>query len=47
MTVALGATEAELEAAALANQKVQNAIAGKPVRKVVVVPKKLLNIVTA
>ncbi|MEY2561186.1 MAG: leucyl-tRNA synthetase [Verrucomicrobiota bacterium] len=47
MTVALGATEAELEAAALANQKVQNAIAGKPVRKVVVVPKKLVNIVTA
>jgi leucyl-tRNA synthetase len=47
ITVALDATDADLEAAALANQKVQNAIAGKPVRKVVVVPKKLVNIVTA
>jgi leucyl-tRNA synthetase len=45
ITVALDATEAEVEAAALANQKVQNAIAGKAVRKVVVVPKKLVNIV--
>jgi leucyl-tRNA synthetase len=47
MTVALNATEAELEAAALANRKVQNAMAGKAVRKVVVVPKKLVNVVTA
>jgi leucyl-tRNA synthetase len=47
ITVALDASEAQLEAAALANQKVQNAIAGKAVRKVVVVPKKLVNIVTA
>jgi leucyl-tRNA synthetase len=46
ITVALDSTDAELEAAALANQKVQNAIAGKTVRKVVVVPKKLVNIVT-
>ncbi|MEN3370251.1 MAG: leucyl-tRNA synthetase [Verrucomicrobiota bacterium] len=46
VTVALDATDAELEATALANQKVQNAIAGKSVRKVVVVPKKLVNIVT-
>jgi leucyl-tRNA synthetase len=45
ITVLLDATDAELEAAALANQKVQNAIAGKTVRKVVVVPKKLVNIV--
>ncbi len=45
VTVALDATDAELEAAALANQKVQNALAGKSVRKVVVVPKKLVNIV--
>ncbi len=45
ITVALDATDAELEAAALANQKVQNAIAGKTIRKVVVVPKKLVNVV--
>jgi leucyl-tRNA synthetase len=44
--VPLDATKAELEAAALANAKVQNAIGGKPVRKVVVVPNKLVNIVT-
>ncbi|MEY2520179.1 MAG: leucyl-tRNA synthetase [Verrucomicrobiota bacterium] len=47
ITVALNATEAELETAAFANQKVHNAMAGKAVRKVVVVPKKLVNIVTA
>ncbi|CAN5647717.1 hypothetical protein BH20VER1_BH20VER1_08750 [soil metagenome] len=45
MTVALAATEAELEAAALADPKVQELIAGKTVRKVVVVPKKLVNVV--
>src|SRR3981081_4735447 len=44
--VPLNATDAELEAAALANQKVQNALGGKPVIKVVVVPKKLVNVVT-
>jgi len=41
----LHASNAELEAAALANQKVQNALAGKTIRKAVVVPKKLVNIV--
>jgi len=46
MTVALDATNAELEALAIANKKVQTALAGKPVRKVVVVPKKLVNLVT-
>ena len=45
ITVPLDATDAELEAAARANQKVQNALGGKPIRKVVVVPKKLVNIV--
>jgi leucyl-tRNA synthetase len=44
--VPLDATNAEIEAAALANQKVQNAIGGQAVRKVVVVPKKLVNVVT-
>jgi len=45
ITVPLDATDAELEAAARANQKVQNALGGKPIRKVVVVPKKLVNLV--
>ncbi len=39
------ATEEELKAVALSNPKVQDRIAGKAVRKVIVVPKKLVNIV--
>jgi len=39
------ATEEELKAVALANPKVQDRIAGKAVRNVIVVPKKLVNIV--
>jgi leucyl-tRNA synthetase len=39
------ATEEELETVALSNLKVQDRIAGKIVRKVIVVPKKLVNIV--
>jgi leucyl-tRNA synthetase len=39
------ATEEELKTAALSNPKVQDRIAGKAVRKVIVVPKKLVNIV--
>jgi leucyl-tRNA synthetase len=39
------ATEEELKAAALSSPKVQDRIAGKTVRSVVVVPKKLVNIV--
>src|SRR5947207_3656505 len=46
ITVALDATDAELEAAALANKKVQNAIGGQTIRKVIVIPKKLVNVVT-
>ena len=45
ITVALTATDAELEAAALANKKVQNAVGAQTIRKVVVVPKKLVNVV--
>ena len=41
----IAATEDELKAVALSNPKVQDRIAGKPVRKVIVVPKKLVNIV--
>jgi leucyl-tRNA synthetase len=43
--VSASATPAELEAAALANEKVQTFIAGKTVKKVIVVPKKLVNVV--
>jgi leucyl-tRNA synthetase len=44
--VALDAPDTALEAAALANKKVQNAVGGQTIRKVVVVPKKLVNVVT-
>jgi leucyl-tRNA synthetase len=45
MNMSMHATEDELKAAALANPKVQERIAGKTVRNVIVVPKKLVNIV--
>ncbi len=45
IVVALTATDGDVEAAALASPKVQEHIAGKTIRKVVVVPKKLVNIV--
>jgi len=45
ITVALDATDAALETAALASAKVQNAIGSQTIRKVVVVPKKLVNVV--
>ncbi len=45
IVVLLTATEAEVEATALGTAKVQELIAGKTIRKVVVVPKKLVNIV--
>jgi leucyl-tRNA synthetase len=41
----LDATNADLEAAALANEKVRKALGGQTVRKVVVVPNKLVNVV--
>ena len=47
ITLSLNSTDAELEAAARANPKVQNALDGKTIRKVVVVPKKLVNVVAA
>ena len=43
--VAIDATDADLEAAARGNEKVQAAVAGKTIRKAVVVPKKLVNLV--
>ncbi len=45
IVVPAAATSAEIEAAALASEKVQQALDGKPVKKVIVVPKRLVNIV--
>lgn len=45
--VSLDATNEQLETAARANEKVRNAIGSQAIRKVVVVPKKLVNIVAA
>jgi leucyl-tRNA synthetase len=39
------ASNEEAEAAALADERVQNHVAGKTVRKVIVVPNRLVNIV--
>jgi leucyl-tRNA synthetase len=44
ITVPAGASDAELERAALAAAKVQPFLAGKTVRRVIVVPRKLVNI---
>ncbi len=43
----IGASNEELEAAARANEKVRNAVGTQAIRKVVVVPNKLVNIVAA
>jgi leucyl-tRNA synthetase len=45
LTMSISATDEEAKAAALAHPKIQQLISGKSVRKVVVVPKKLVNIV--
>ncbi len=45
MKMPMLATEGELKSAALSNPKIQDRIAGRTVRKVIVVPKKLVNIV--
>jgi leucyl-tRNA synthetase len=42
--VAAGASQAEIEAAALKVEKAQPFLAGKTVRKIIVVPKKMVNI---
>jgi leucyl-tRNA synthetase len=39
------ATEEEMKAAAITNPKIQKLVSGKNIGKVVVVPKKLVNIV--
>ncbi|HXU75805.1 MAG TPA: class I tRNA ligase family protein, partial [Methylomirabilota bacterium] len=45
ITVSASATQAELEAAALASEKVKPFLDGKTIKKVIVVPRKLVNIV--
>ena len=45
VTVATAANDAEVQAAALADDNVQRFVAGQPVRKVIVVPGKLVNVV--
>jgi leucyl-tRNA synthetase len=45
IVVPAGASQAEIEAAALASEKVRQFMGAKPVRKVIVVPKRLVNIV--
>jgi leucyl-tRNA synthetase len=45
--VSVNATAAELEALALANEKVKPFLAGKTIKKIIVVPKKLVNIAVA
>ncbi|MBU6268384.1 MAG: leucine--tRNA ligase [Sphingomonadales bacterium] len=45
VTVAKGLPKEELEALALASDKVQRALDGKPVKKVIVVPDRLVNLV--
>jgi len=45
MKMSASATDEEMKAAALSNSKVHERITGKTVRKVIVVPKKLVNIV--
>ena len=47
LTVSATATQAELEAAALACEKAQPFLEGKTVKKIIVVPKKLVNVVVA
>jgi leucyl-tRNA synthetase len=45
MMVSVQATEDEIKAAALANPKIKELTTGKKIGKIVVVPKKLVNIV--
>ncbi|HEY8649967.1 MAG TPA: hypothetical protein VIL70_03540, partial [Chthoniobacterales bacterium] len=45
--VPITATSAEMEAMALANERVQQFTAGKTILKVVVIPKKVVNVVVS
>jgi leucyl-tRNA synthetase len=45
LTVARGATDDEIEAAALKLEPVVRALAGRPVKRVIVVPQRIVNVV--
>ncbi len=45
ITVPSDATQAQLEAAAVASEKIKPMLVGKTIKKVIIVPKKLVNIV--
>ena len=45
IVVAAEASNAEVESAALAGEKIKPFLEGKPVKKVIIVPKRLVNIV--
>ena len=45
--IAVDADNAAIEAAAKANEKVQQFLAGKTIRKVIIVPKKMVNLIVA
>jgi len=45
LTVAKGLPQSEIEALALASQKVQHAVDGADIKKIIVVPDRLVNIV--
>ena len=45
MDFAADATQQEIQDAVLANEKAQGYIDGKPIRKIIVVPRKIVNIV--
>ena len=47
ITVPADASQAEIEKAALACEKVQAFLAGKTIKKIIIVPKKLVNIAAA
>jgi len=45
LTIAREASEAEIQAAAAALEAVQKALEGKPVKKIIVVPRRIVNVV--
>jgi leucyl-tRNA synthetase len=45
IVIAADATNAEVETAALAGEKIKLFLEGKPVKKVIIIPKRLVNIV--
>ncbi len=45
LTIARDASQAAIEAAALALEAVQRAMEGRPARKIVVVPQRIVNVV--